>query len=127
MSEESTFLQRAFSSYDNPHCITIEEFESDLMRFSYIRKALTMYENSQVVNERLLLNNITICFNLFGDNALHLLLSKTDKEQWKYLFPFLYFLNRVPEVIPDFGIVSEDIELDMGLMLRLKNLLRWQE
>lgn len=127
MIDETSFIERALKSYDNPNCLDIGEFESDLLRFSYIKKALTVYDQTKEINERLVLNNIIVCFNLFGKDAILFLMFKVSKNHWKYLFPFLYFLNRVPEYIIEYDIHPTSLELDMNILLKLKALLKWQE
>jgi hypothetical protein len=120
--DEKAFFQLAFKAYDNPHCVSIEEFEDDLLRFSYIKKILTQYSQNQEINERLFLNHIVICFNLFGNKATVLLLHRVPKDHWGYLFPFLILLNRLPEVIPEFNLITTDILLDQKIVEKLRNL-----
>lgn len=120
--DETTFLKKAFKAYDNPHCVSLQEFENDISKFSYIKKILTQYSQSGDINERLFLNHIVVCFNLFGKDALILLLYRVNKEQWKYLFPFLILLNRLPDYIPEFNLNTSDISLDMNIVERLRKL-----
>lgn len=120
--DETTFLKKAFKAYDNPHCVSLQEFENDISKFSYIKKILTQYSQSGDINERLFLNHIVVCFNLFGNDALILLLYRVNKEQWKYLFPFLILLNRLPDYIPEFNLNTSDIPLDMNIVERLRKL-----
>lgn len=106
---DKDFLQTALKSYDNPQCISVDEFRSDLERFAYIRKILIRHkENNEILNDRLILNHLVICFNLFGTSALDLALHKIDKSLWPYLLPYLYFLDRIPEEF-----VIEGIPLSM--------------
>lgn len=117
---DNSFLRRALKAYDNPNCISLEEFETDLQKFIYIKKTLTIYDQTGEINERLLLNHIITCFNLFGDEALVFLLFRVVKEHWKYLFPFLLLLNRLPEFIAEYGLIVSDIPLDKNLIEKLR-------
>ena len=120
--DEATFLKKAFQAYDNPHCVSVAEFEEDLSRFSYIKKILTQYHQTREINERLFLNHIVICFNLFGANALVLLLHRVPHEHWPYLFPFLIQLDRLPDYIQEFGLNISDISLDQTIIEKLRKL-----
>lgn len=98
MVNEKNFLQVALHSYDNVQCITLNEFQEDINRFSHIKKLITRYiEGAGELNERLLLNHLVILYNVFGNNATELLLFKIDKNYYGVLFPFLILLNRLPE------------------------------
>lgn len=118
--DDKSFIRRALRAYDNPACVSLEEFEADLLKFVYIKKMLTVYDKTGEINERLFLNNITICFNLFGKETLSFLLFRVVPEHWKYLFPFLILLNRLPEVVPEHNIRTSDIELDKTLIDKLR-------
>lgn len=119
---DKNFLQRAFKAYDNPHCVSIEEFQEDLQRFTHIKKILTQYTQSGEINDRLLLNHIVISFNLFGRDALLLLLHRVDQLQWRSLFPFLIQLDRLPDFIPEHNMNVSDVELDQFIVNRLREL-----
>ena len=98
MLTEKTFLQYALKAYDNPACLSLDEFKQDLDRFSYIKKLITRYKDgSSDLKERLLLNHLVICFNVFGIFAFDFLLFKIPRENWDVLFPFLILLDRLPE------------------------------
>lgn len=119
---DETFLNRAFKAYDNPHCISIQEFESDIQRFSHIKKILSTYISSNEINERLLLNHIVISFNLFGNDALIFLLYKVSDNCWPALFPFLIMLNRLPDYIQEFNLNTSEIPLDNNIIQKLRHL-----
>jgi hypothetical protein len=95
---EKNFLQTALHSYDNVQCITLDEFQEDVNRFSHIKKILSRYvDGAGVLNERLLLNHLVILYNVFGNKATDLLLFKIEQRYFGVLFPFLILLNRLPE------------------------------
>ena len=123
MITEKTFLQRALKVYDNPQCITLDEFKSDLDRFSHIKKLITKFKNgSGPLNERLILNHLVICFNVFGDESIKLALFKVDKEDWSILFPFLILLNRLPDRIEEYHINTSDIPLNDYVVEQLRKI-----
>lgn len=122
MITEKTLLQRALNCYDNPQCITIDEFKSDLDRFSSIKKLITKYNDGSDLNERLILNHLVICFNVFGATAVLFLLFKVDREKWGILFPFLILLNRLPDYIPEYNLQTSEIALNTEVIAILRNL-----
>lgn len=119
---DKNFIRRALKAYDNPHCVSLEEFEADLQKFGYIKKIITIYDQTGEINERLLLNHIIICFNLFGEEALIFLLFRVVREHWNHLFPFLILLNRLPEYIDELNLRTSDISLDHTLIERLRQI-----
>lgn len=123
MITEKTFLHRALKAYDNPQCITVDEFKSDLDRFSHIKKLITKYKNGTgSLNERLIINHLVICFNVFGDESVKLALYRVDKEDWGILFPFLILLNRLPDRIEEYHMNSSDIHLDEFVVNQLRKI-----
>ncbi len=121
MLNEKTFLQKALKVYDNPQCVSLEEFKSDLDRFSHIKKLITRYkEGNSQLNERLILNHLVICFNVFGDSATEFAYFKVPKENWGILTPFLVLLNRLPDSIESLAINTSDILLDDDVVVALR-------
>lgn len=120
--DDKNFLQRALKAYDNPHCISLSEFKEDLNRFSYVKKMITQCSTNGEINERLLLNHIVICFNLFGSEALLFLLYRVDRNHWGLLFPFLIMLNRLPDVIQEHNLITSDITLDQNIIKKLREM-----
>ena len=37
---EDTFLLFAIKHYENPHCVTRDDFDEDIKRFKYLRKRI---------------------------------------------------------------------------------------
>lgn len=119
---DNTFLQLAMHHYDNPQCTTIEEFDSDIKRFMYIRKLMSRYRTNNDLRERLILNHIIILYNVFGIITTEFLFFKIDKELWNILATFLVYLNSMPEYIPEFDIRLSDLTLDENVIQALRNL-----
>lgn len=115
---EVEFLHKALHSYENVQCNTMDEFNEDLNKILQIRKALSRYTANGEISSRLVLNYIVLLFNVFGSNALDLILYKIPREQYSMLFPFLIFLDRMPlEVIN-----KENIELDAKIIEELRKI-----
>ena len=75
----------------------MDEFEEDLKRFKYIKRLLRKYQDSGDLKERLILNHIIVLNNVFGPEACStLLLFKLETTLWKYIKPFMEYLNIFP-------------------------------
>jgi len=94
---ENNYLLFAIKFYDNPQALTREDFEDDLKRIKYIKRLLKKYKNTGVLKTHLVLNHLTILFNVFNDAAVPLLFYNLDRELWPAIKSFLIFLNRLPE------------------------------
>ena len=113
-----TFLIYAIKNYDNPSCNGMPDLEEDLKRFKYIKRLLKRYENTDVLNERLILNHVIVLYNVFGNAATNMLFYKIEEKYWHYLKTFLVFLNRMTsssmvEVNLDHNIVTKLRELNV--------------
>lgn len=94
---ENNYLLFAIKFYDNPQALTKEDFEDDLKRIKYIKRLLKKYKNTGVLKTHLVLNHLTILFNVFNDAAVPLLFYNLDRDLWPAIKSFLVFLNRLPE------------------------------
>lgn len=92
---EENFAWYAMNNYNNPQCSHLDEFFEDLNRFKYIKRLLGRYAQSNDLQERLLLNHITIIINVFGvDPAIRMLQYKFPADsQWAVIEPFLLYLR----------------------------------
>ena len=108
--------------YDNPQCHSLLEFEEDLKRFLYLKKLFSRYKNDKELRERLILNHIIVLYNIFGDATTNMLFYKIDKECWIYLTTFLVYLGRMPENVPEHGIVTSDVTLDENIITILRKI-----
>ena len=113
---EENYLLFAIKYYENPHAATMEDFEEDLKRFKYIKRLLKKYVVSGELKHHLILNQLIICFNIFGEGAIPLLFYKIEKEYWSILKTFLLFLNRIPDY-PKTGLDSLDIDKECNAIL----------
>ena len=71
--------------------------EDDLKRIKYIKRLLKRYKNTGVLKTHLILNHLTVLFNVFDDAATPLLFYNLEEDLWPAIKSFLIFLNRVPE------------------------------
>jgi len=94
---ENNYLLFAIKFYDNPQAVTRDDFEDDLKRIKYIKRLLKRYKNTGELKTHLILNHLTVLFNVFDDAAIPLLFYNLEKDLWPAIKGFLIFLNRIPE------------------------------
>lgn len=94
---EGNYLLFAIKFYNNPQAVTKEDFEDDLKRIKYVKRLLKRYRNTGVLKTHLILNHLTVLFNVFDDAAIPLLFYNLEKDLWPAIKSFLLFLNRIPE------------------------------
>lgn len=119
---ESNFLLYAMHHYDNPQCHSLAEFEEDMKRFLYLKKLLSRYKNNGELRERLILNHIIVLYNIFGDDTTRMLFYKIEQSNWDALITFLVYLNRMPEILPEFAVVLSDVILDETIITALRKI-----
>ena len=108
---EDNYLLFAIKFYDNPQAVTKDDFEDDLKRIKYVKRLLKRYKNSGVLKTHLILNHLTVLFNVFDDATVPLLFYNLEKELWPYIKSFLVFLNRLPEYPKtEINTIEEDLE-----------------
>lgn len=92
------FEEFAYRYYNNPHCVDIDEFYSDIKRFKYLKKLLNRYIETGVFSERLILNHLIVLQNLFGIEPLKYMLEyKLEKNHWPAIKPCLLFLKYITD------------------------------
>ena len=108
---EDNYLLFAIKFYDNPQAVTKDDFEDDLKRIKYVKRLLKRYKNTGVLKTHLILNHLTVLFNVFDDAAVPLLFYNLERELWSYIKSFLVFLNRLPEYPKtEINTIEEDVE-----------------
>lgn len=111
MLNESNYLQFAMRHYARPSCTSINDFNEDLNRIKHLKKLLNKLYNGKTVKIQLLLNHLTIMYNVFDQNACTaMLFFKVDREYWDILKALLCHLNLMPEFIPELGVVTTGIK-----------------
>ncbi len=106
---ESNYLLFAIKFYDNPQALTKDDFDDDLKRIKYIKRLLKRYKNTGELKIHLILNHLTVLFNVFNEAAVPLLFYNLEEDLWPYLKSFLIFLNRIPEYPKnEISLIEED-------------------
>lgn len=125
--DETNFLLYAAKFYDNPHCFDTLEFYDDLNRFKYIKRLLNRYEEAGELKERLIINHLTVLYNLFGAEPATRMLFLKLKGHYHLIKPFLVLMGYMPEVVYNVGIegkniVSSDIHMDETIVEILRHI-----
>ena len=108
ITNDSEFLRVAMSSYDNPSCVDIKEFEQDIRRISHSKRLVTKYNEGNSVNFRVLLNSFIVIYNIFGNRANDLLIYKYQNDQiaLSVIIPILSFLGRLDNKFDRFSTIT---------------------
>lgn len=116
---DSNVLLYAVKCYDKPNCIK-SEFDEDYKKFRYIKRLLHRYRLSGEIKERLLLNHLILCQNVFGIEAsTRILFLRCNVKDYIALKTFLVYTSAMPEIIRGIdgkNITSSDIPLDTKLV-----------
>ena len=94
---ESNYLLFAIKFYDNPQAVTKDDFDDDLKRIKYIKRLLKRYKKDGELKTYLILNHLTVLFNVFGDATVPLLFYNLEEDLWPAIKSFLVYLKRIPE------------------------------
>ena len=123
---DDNFLMYAMKEYNDIQCTDIEEFYDDLKKIKYIKRLFNIYKNTGQLKERLILNHLIVFYNVFPLLAgTRILFYKIEKSFWPMLKTFLIFLDRMPETVDSIRgetIRSTDIQLDEGIVTRLRTI-----
>jgi len=115
--DNENFELFAAKYYDNPTCLSTEEFYEDLAKFKYVVRLFRRYRENGKIQERLLLNHIIIIYNVFQiQAATRMLFYRVDKDLWYALKTFLIFLNYLPSNS------YQDINVDLNIAKKLKEI-----
>lgn len=94
---EKNFTLFAAKNYINPRVLDPEEFEEDLIRFKYLKRLFNRYKEKQELQERLILNHLTVIHNVFRlEAATEMCFFKIDSSMWPTLKTCLLYLNLLP-------------------------------
>ena len=105
------FLLFAIKHYENPQAVTKEDFDKDLNHLKYIKRLLKRYKNTGELKIHLILNHLTVLFNVFDEAAVPLLFYNLERELWPYIKSFLIYLNRLPDYpYTEINDIPEDID-----------------
>ena len=125
--DETNFLLYAAKHYENPHCYDTLEFYDDLNRFKYIKRLFNRYEETNDLKDRLIINHLTIIYNIFGAEPATRMLFFKLKGHYHLLKPFLVLMGYMPEVVHNIGIegkniISSDIHMDERIVEILRQI-----
>lgn len=116
---ESNVLLYAIKCYDKPNCIQ-SEFDEDYKKFRYIKRLLHRYRITGEIKERLLLNHLILCQNVFGVEAsTRILFLRCNEKDYSALKTFLVYTSAMPKIVKGIryeNIVSSDIPLDLKIV-----------
>ncbi len=94
---DDNYLLFAIKYYENPQAVTRDDFEDDLKKIKYVKRLLRRYINTNTLKTHLILNHLTVLFNVFGDAAVPLLFFNLEEDLWASIKAFLVFLDKLPE------------------------------
>lgn len=113
---DDTVLLYAIKAYDKLNYVK-SEFEEDYKTFRYVKRLLQRYRATGEIRQTLILNHLSLIYNMFGIEAgTRLLFYKMDEADYSSLKTFLVFLNTMPEVVHGINgreIRSSDLPIDM--------------
>ena len=92
---EKNYLMFAIKHYDNPQSVTVDDFMEDMKKFKYLKRLLKRYLKTGVLRVNLILNDLIILFNVFGEGTIPLLMYKLGEEYYSIIKTFLLYLNRI--------------------------------
>lgn len=121
---DSNVLLYAVKCYDKPNCIK-SEFDEDYKKFRYIKRLLHRYRLTDEIKERLLLNHLILCQNVFGIEAsTRILFLRCNEKDYSALKTFLLYTSAMPNIVRGIDgrdIISSDIPVDLRLVEVLRN------
>lgn len=80
--------------YDNPFCLTEDEFKSDVFKSSIIKRMLTAYSLDKTTNLKILVNMTISFFNVFEHRAATVMLrAKLSEDQYPMMNSILEYLS----------------------------------
>ena len=121
---EPNFAFYAAKFYDNPNCLSPEEFLEDLNRIKYLKKLFYAFKNKGVLRERLIINHLVVLYNVFEPKACTRLLFFKLTEYRDCLAPFLMYLGFLPELvfINEQIIETKEIVINHGVVKALRRM-----
>lgn len=123
--DDSNFILFAAKNYDSSGCHNTIEFNEDLKRIKYIKKLISRYQSTGELKERLILNHVTVLYNVFGAEALPRILFLKCSAYLHYIKPFLILLNVLPEIVFNINgknYITDDIPMDQIVVDRLRKI-----
>jgi hypothetical protein len=123
---DDNFILYAMKYYDNPQCVSEQDFHNDLKILKYIKRLLNRYNKTGNIKERLMINHLIMLGNIFPIEVLsRILFLKLPEQYWSALKTFLIFLKYMPDnikIINGKNIISSDIQVDLKIAEKLRNI-----
>ena len=114
--DDSNFMLYAAANYDNPQLYDTDEFYDDLKRFKYLKRLLNRYKETGELKERLILNHLTVIYNVFGSTPATRLLFFKLEGYFNLLKPFLVLMGHMPDKVENIGPFDrtyKDVDIEM--------------
>lgn len=93
--DENNFILYCAKSYQNPHCLDINEFNQDVAKLRMFGKTLARYANGKKINMRSTINQLICLFNVFESHSLVTLLVYKNYMNLDKLVPMLNYLGYI--------------------------------
>ena len=122
---DQNYTLYAAKSYDNPNCIDVLEFHSDLDRIKYVKRLFRRYVQTGDMKERLVINHLVVIYNVFQPKAATRMLTLKLGDYLHYLKPFLIMLGYWPKTIDGINGVDIDcsgIPVDSNIVEKLRQI-----
>ena len=123
---KDNFVLYAMKFYENPQCLSEQDFYDDLKTIKYIKRLLNRYHMGGELKERLILNHLITLGNVFPVEVLtRILFLKISSKYWSYLKTFLIFLDYMPEQVSSINgekIISSNIGVDLRIAKKLREI-----
>ncbi len=121
---KDNFILYAMKFYENPQCLSEQDFHDDLKIIKYLKRLLNRYHLGGELKERLILNHLITLGNVFPVEVLsRILFLKISQKYWTYLKTFLIHLEYMPEQISSINgekIISSDIRVNLEIAKKLR-------
>ena len=123
---KDNFILYAMKFYENPQCLSEQDFHDDLKIIKYLKRLLNRYHLGGELKERLILNHLITLGNVFPVEVLsRILFLKISQKYWTYLKTFLIYLEYMPIQISSINgekIISSDIRVDLEIAKKLREI-----
>ena len=121
---KDNFILYAMKFYENPQCLSEQDFHDDLKIIKYLKRLLNRYHLGGELKERLILNHLITLGNVFPAEVLsRILFLKISQKYWTYLKTFLIYLEFMPDQISSINgekIISSDIRVNLEIAKKLR-------
>jgi hypothetical protein len=123
-----SFTHFAAENYNNV-VIDPVEFQDDLDRIKYIKRLFNKYRSGGELKERLVINHLIILYNVFDSQAVTKMLFYKLEGFHEYLKPFLVWLRRLPDEIPNYSskrptLSTAEISMNESIVETLRKITR---